>query len=54
VGYKMADTELLEKYKGFLRSVELSRETTDKTFEKFKEDYLKANDIKEENKNANV
>lgn len=38
----LTDKELLEKYKAFLISVELCRETTDKTFEEFKKDYLKS------------
>ena len=39
----MPDKELFKKYKAFLRSVELSGETTEKTFEEFKADYLKSN-----------
>lgn len=37
----MNDKDLMKKYKNFLRSVEFSGEATEKTFEQFKEDYLK-------------
>ena len=40
---KMTDKELIKKYRAFLVSVELCGETTEKTFEEFKEDYLNSN-----------